>query len=158
MGTMGAILRHPEDVYPLFKLKMAARSAEKQIPPQPHWAFCYSMLHNVSRSFALVIQQLGPDLRDAVSPFPSSDFVFSILIFEREEILVSMMEACIFLCLMSSAVTGLGISFFFFFSVKGVEFRAVECGVGVTGDDFYLFLLFSWILRTTIGWLCLEIA
>ncbi|KAI4367257.1 hypothetical protein MLD38_023015 [Melastoma candidum] len=69
MGTMGAILRHPGEVYPLFKLKMAVRSAEKQIPPQPHWGFCYSMLHKVSRSFALVIQQLGPDLRDAICIF-----------------------------------------------------------------------------------------
>lgn len=69
MGNLGALLRHPDDVYPLLKLKMAARNAEKQIPPQPHWGFCYSMLHKVSRSFALVIQQLGPDLRDAVCIF-----------------------------------------------------------------------------------------
>ncbi|KAI4375683.1 hypothetical protein MLD38_013524 [Melastoma candidum] len=66
---MGAILRHPEDAYPLFKLKMAVLNSEKQIPPQPHWAFSYSMLHKVSRSFALVIQQLGPDLRDAICIF-----------------------------------------------------------------------------------------
>ncbi|KAK3441095.1 hypothetical protein EUGRSUZ_B01607 [Eucalyptus grandis] len=65
MGSWGAILRHPGDFYPLMKLKMAASNAEKQIPPQPHWAFCYSMLHKVSRSFALVIQQLGTELRDA---------------------------------------------------------------------------------------------
>ena len=45
---------------------MAARNAEKQIPPEPHWAFCYTMLHKVSRSFALVIQQLGTELRNAV--------------------------------------------------------------------------------------------
>ena len=67
MGSFGAILRHPDDVYPLMKLKMAARHAEKQIPPEPHWGFCYSMLHKVSRSFAFVIQQLGTELRDAVS-------------------------------------------------------------------------------------------
>ncbi|XP_057966127.1 squalene synthase 2 [Malania oleifera] len=69
MGSLAAILRHPDDVYPLMKLKMAARNAEKQIPPQPHWGFCYSMLHKVSRSFALVIQQLGTELRDAVCIF-----------------------------------------------------------------------------------------
>ncbi|KAL3749429.1 hypothetical protein ACJRO7_010527 [Eucalyptus globulus] len=69
MGSWGAILRHPGDFYPLMKLKMAASNAEKQIPPQPHWAFCYSMLHKVSRSFALVIQQLGTELRDAVCIF-----------------------------------------------------------------------------------------
>ncbi|XAR59105.1 Squalene synthase [Bertholletia excelsa] len=69
MGSLGAILKHPDDVYPLVKLKMAARNAEKQIPPSPHWGFCYSMLHKVSRSFSLVIQQLGPQLRDAVCIF-----------------------------------------------------------------------------------------
>lgn len=63
------MLRHPDDLYPLLKLKMASRQAEKQIPPEPHWAFCYSMLHKVSRSFALVIQQLGTDLRNAVCIF-----------------------------------------------------------------------------------------
>ncbi|KAH7834253.1 hypothetical protein Vadar_014197 [Vaccinium darrowii] len=63
--SLGAILRHPDELYPLMKLWMAARHAEKQIPPVPHWAFCYTMLHKLSTSFALVIQQLGPELRDA---------------------------------------------------------------------------------------------
>nr|GMD84411.1 squalene synthase-like isoform X1 [Ipomoea batatas] len=65
MGSLGAMLKHPDDVYPLIKLKMAARQVEKQIPPQPHWGFCYIMLRKVSRSFALVIQQLPNELRDA---------------------------------------------------------------------------------------------
>uniref|UniRef100_A0A2C9V1B0 Squalene synthase n=1 Tax=Manihot esculenta TaxID=3983 RepID=A0A2C9V1B0_MANES len=69
MGSLGAIFKHPDDFYPLLKLKMAAKHAEKQIPPEPHWGFCYSMLHKVSRSFALVIQQLGTQLRDAVCIF-----------------------------------------------------------------------------------------
>ncbi|KAK7283525.1 hypothetical protein RIF29_13095 [Crotalaria pallida] len=69
MGSMGAIVKHPGDLYPLLKLKFAVRQAEKQIPSQPHWAFCYSMLHKVSRSFSLVIQQLCPDLRNAVCIF-----------------------------------------------------------------------------------------
>ncbi|KAJ6739145.1 FARNESYL-DIPHOSPHATE FARNESYLTRANSFERASE [Salix koriyanagi] len=69
MGTLGAILKHPVDIYPLLKLRMVAKHAEKQIPPEPHWAFCYSMLHRVSRSFALVIQQLGTELRNAVCIF-----------------------------------------------------------------------------------------
>ena len=67
MGSLGAILKHPVDIYPLLKLKMAAKHAEKQIPREPHWAFCYSMLPRVSRSFALVIQQLDTELRNAVS-------------------------------------------------------------------------------------------
>uniref|UniRef100_A0A7C8YTT5 Squalene synthase n=1 Tax=Opuntia streptacantha TaxID=393608 RepID=A0A7C8YTT5_OPUST len=69
MGTLGAILKHPDEFYPLLKLKMAVKNAEKQIPPEPHWGFCYSMLHKVSRSFALVIQQLGVELRNAVCVF-----------------------------------------------------------------------------------------
>lgn len=69
MVNLRAILKHPDDLYPMVKLKLAARQAEKQIPAEPHWAFCYSMLHKVSRSFALVIQQLDTDLRDAVSLF-----------------------------------------------------------------------------------------
>ncbi|KAG5547836.1 hypothetical protein RHGRI_013499 [Rhododendron griersonianum] len=69
MGSLGAMLRHPDDVYPLLKLKMAMKHAEKQIPPEPHWAFCYTMLHKVSRSFGLVIQQLDTNLRNAVSVF-----------------------------------------------------------------------------------------
>ncbi|KAI7744254.1 hypothetical protein M8C21_021160 [Ambrosia artemisiifolia] len=65
MGSLKAVLKHPDDFYPLLKLKMAAKKAEKQIPSEPHWGFSYSMLHKVSRSFALVIQQLHPELRDA---------------------------------------------------------------------------------------------
>lgn len=82
MGTLKSILQHPDDFYPLLKLKMAARNAEKQIPPEPHWAFCYTMLHKVSRSFALVIQQLDTDLRNAVRSFGfRSRFLLSIPIF-----------------------------------------------------------------------------
>ncbi|GFY94970.1 squalene synthase 1 [Actinidia rufa] len=69
MGSLGAILSHPDDFYPLLKLKMAVRHAGKQIPPEPHWAFCYTMLHKVSRSFGLVIQQLDTKLRNAVCIF-----------------------------------------------------------------------------------------
>ena len=68
MGSLGAVLKHPNDLFPLLKLKRAMKHAEKQIPPEPHWGFCYSMLHKVSRSFALVIQQLDANLRNAVRP------------------------------------------------------------------------------------------
>ncbi|KAL5563109.1 hypothetical protein UlMin_032856 [Ulmus minor] len=69
MSSLKTVLKHPDDVYPLFKLKRAVNQAAKQIPPEPHWAFCYSMLHKVSRSFALVIQQLGTELRNSVCIF-----------------------------------------------------------------------------------------
>jgi len=69
MGSLGAILKHPDDFYPLLKLKRAMKHAEKQIPSEPHWGFSYSMLHKVSRSFGLVIQQLDTKLRNAVCIF-----------------------------------------------------------------------------------------
>ncbi|CAI8616891.1 unnamed protein product [Vicia faba] len=69
MGILGVILKNPDDLYPLLKLKIAARNAEKKIPLEPHWGFCYSVLNKVSRSFGLVIQQLRPELRDAVCIF-----------------------------------------------------------------------------------------
>ncbi|KAL5703159.1 squalene synthase [Ranunculus cassubicifolius] len=69
MGTLRAMVTHPEEVYPLLKLKFVSKQAEKKIPSVPHWAFCYSMLHKVSRSFAFVIQQLDTDLRNAVCIF-----------------------------------------------------------------------------------------
>ncbi|XP_031271680.1 squalene synthase-like [Pistacia vera] len=70
MGTLLVeVFRHPDELYPLLKLKRAAKNAVKQTPPQPHWGFCYTILHKVSRSFALLIQQLDTDLRDAVCIF-----------------------------------------------------------------------------------------
>jgi farnesyl-diphosphate farnesyltransferase len=50
-------------------LKLAITKAQKQIPLEPHLAFCYSILHKVSKSFSLVIQQLGTELRNAVCVF-----------------------------------------------------------------------------------------
>ncbi|CAL9228005.1 unnamed protein product [Arabidopsis halleri] len=69
MGSLSTILRHPDELYPLLKLKLAITKAQKQIPLEPHLAFCYSMLHKVSKSFSLVIQQLGTELRNAVCVF-----------------------------------------------------------------------------------------
>ncbi|URD97969.1 squalene [Musa troglodytarum] len=65
MGLLGTVVAYSEEVYPLVKLKLAADRIRRQIPAEPHWAFSYSMLQKVSRSFALVIQQLGPQLRNA---------------------------------------------------------------------------------------------
>ena len=47
---------------------MAARQA-KILPKDPNLAFCYNMLNRVSRSFAVVIQQLPQGLRDAICVF-----------------------------------------------------------------------------------------
>ncbi|OIT05553.1 PREDICTED: squalene synthase-like [Nicotiana attenuata] len=69
MGIIGDIVRHPNEIYPLMKLLVTAKLAEKQIPSKPNWRFCYLMLRNISRSFSLVIQQLPLELRDAVCVF-----------------------------------------------------------------------------------------
>lgn len=61
MVNLSSTLRHPDDFYPLVKLKLAMRKAEKQIP-----------------IFALVIQQLDTDLRDAVISF-LFDFNFEFI-------------------------------------------------------------------------------
>ncbi|CAH2076797.1 unnamed protein product [Thlaspi arvense] len=69
MGSLSTILRHPDEIYPLLKLKNAITKAQNQIPLDPHLAFCYSLLQKVSKSFSLVIHQLGPELRNAVCVF-----------------------------------------------------------------------------------------
>lgn len=68
MGKLGEILSHPDELVPMVSMALAARRA-KQLPKQPGLAFCYDMLNRVSRSFAVVIQQLPGDLRDAVCVF-----------------------------------------------------------------------------------------
>lgn len=85
MGSLGTLLRYPDDIYPLLKMKRAIEKAEKQIPPEPHWGFCYSMLHKVSRSFSLVIQQLRPELRNAVRFF-SPSYLFVCVISQRSRL------------------------------------------------------------------------
>ncbi|CAA7400074.1 unnamed protein product [Spirodela intermedia] len=69
LRSLWTIIDHPEDLMPLVRLKMAVARIEKEIPAEPHWAFCYGMLTKVSRSFALVIQQLCTELRNAVCIF-----------------------------------------------------------------------------------------
>jgi hypothetical protein len=69
MGVVGALLGPEAEA--LVRLRAAAWRLRREVAAatddDEHWAFAYSMLHRVSRSFALVIQQLGPDLRNAVS-------------------------------------------------------------------------------------------
>ncbi len=67
MGLLGAVMRHPDEIAPLLKLKVAAMQAQRSILDDPNLAFCYRMLTRVSRSFPIVIQQLLPQLHDAVS-------------------------------------------------------------------------------------------
>ena len=68
MGAISVLLRHPFDVFPLLRVKKMADEAKK-LPKEENLAFCYDMLNKVSRSFAIVIQQLDEELRDAVCIF-----------------------------------------------------------------------------------------
>lgn len=70
MGLLGGLLEHPDEIPALLKLRIAAMSIRRQVPAHdPDLAFCYLMLQRVSRSFAIVIQQLGTELRDAICIF-----------------------------------------------------------------------------------------
>ena len=66
MGSLGAILTYPGDIYPLLKLKMADCHPKKQLPPEPRWVFCYTLLHKASRDFSLVVQQLDTRFCNAI--------------------------------------------------------------------------------------------
>ncbi|KAG7666618.1 putative Squalene synthase LSS [Nannochloris sp. 'desiccata'] len=68
MGKLEEILKHPDELLPLFSMYMAAKRAQV-LPQEPSLRFCYDMLNRVSRSFAVVIQQLPERLRDAVCVF-----------------------------------------------------------------------------------------
>ena len=68
MGALTLLLKHPSDFIPLVRVKMMADKAKK-LPKEPNLAFCYDMLNKVSRSFAIVIQQLPHELQDAVCIF-----------------------------------------------------------------------------------------
>ena len=68
MGVLSLLLKHPGDLVPLLKVKRMADKAKK-LPKEPNLAFCYDMLNKVSRSFAIVIQQLPHELQDAVCIF-----------------------------------------------------------------------------------------
>eukprot|EP00270_Netrium_digitus_P002873 TRINITY_DN13246_c0_g1_i5.p1 TRINITY_DN13246_c0_g1~~TRINITY_DN13246_c0_g1_i5.p1 ORF type:complete len:405 (+),score=80.85 TRINITY_DN13246_c0_g1_i5:168-1382(+) len=68
MGVLADVLRHPDELSALLQVAHASHVATR-LPRDLHLAFCYDMLNKVSRSFAIVIQQLGPQLRDPVCVF-----------------------------------------------------------------------------------------
>lgn len=67
MGIIGSILKNPEDLTHLLKLKWASVAANRAIPSDPNLAFCYQMLGRVGQSFSVVILALELNLRNAVS-------------------------------------------------------------------------------------------
>ena len=68
MGKLADLLRHPDEIIPMLGMVVAAQKA-KRLPQDPSLKFCYDMLNKVSRSFAVVIQQLPERLRDAICVF-----------------------------------------------------------------------------------------
>ncbi|XP_051132163.1 squalene synthase 8-like [Andrographis paniculata] len=62
--SLPSILRHPDELYPMLRLKLALKVSEKQIPAElPHWRFCYSELNKIDGSL-FAIQQFDKDIRD----------------------------------------------------------------------------------------------
>lgn len=53
--------------YPACEVENGDKKAGKKTPQEPHWSLWFSMLAKFSNSYALLIQQLGPELRNAVS-------------------------------------------------------------------------------------------
>lgn len=62
------------------EINMVVRHAERQIPPVPHWRFCYVTLRNNFNLGALILHQFDIDLRNAVSYLPLlKDTTFHVL-------------------------------------------------------------------------------
>ena len=67
-----ALLIRPGELYSAIKLKKKIKEWKKRAESQKKdadWVFCFDMLNKVSRSFAIVIEQLGDELRNAVCVF-----------------------------------------------------------------------------------------
>lgn len=62
------MLQHPQEIKPMAEMYLADKRAQ-QLPQEPNQAFCYDMLNKVSRSFAIVIQQLPQELRIPICVF-----------------------------------------------------------------------------------------
>mmetsp|Transcript_54565 Transcript_54565/g.111346 ORF Transcript_54565/g.111346 Transcript_54565/m.111346 type:complete len:565 (+) Transcript_54565:274-1968(+) len=66
------LLLRPHELKSLVKLKLKIRGWKKRAASQEKdadWEFCFDMLNKVSRSFAIVIEQLGDELRNAICVF-----------------------------------------------------------------------------------------
>ncbi len=71
MGVLDLVI-HPTEFIALLRLKKKVGEWKKRSAAQVRdadWEFCYDMLNKVSRSFAIVIEQLGDELRNAICIF-----------------------------------------------------------------------------------------
>nr|A0A142ZC57.1 RecName: Full=Lycopaoctaene synthase; AltName: Full=Squalene synthase-like LOS [Botryococcus braunii]AMV49169.1 lycopaoctaene synthase [Botryococcus braunii] len=62
-------LAHPDEIIPTIRMMYADYRLKNMEIKDPSVRFCYNMLNRVSRSFAMVIQQLPVELRDATCVF-----------------------------------------------------------------------------------------
>jgi len=82
-------VKHPDEVIAMLRLALGRRRLAKEMDAMsnPSKRFCYDILVNVSRSFAAVIMELDPELRDPVYMPPlycicdRARFAYSILFF-----------------------------------------------------------------------------
>ncbi|XP_051135190.1 squalene synthase 8-like isoform X2 [Andrographis paniculata] len=67
--SLRSIWRHPDELCPMVRLKLASIASEMQIPAEPrHWQICYSMLAKLEGRLVL-IHHLHPHVRDAICIF-----------------------------------------------------------------------------------------
>ncbi len=77
MSTVKALfdsMWHPQEIAAMFKIKWGTvmpkcSKASLADPSLSSWEFCYAALNKVSRSFAVVIQQLPDEVKDAICIF-----------------------------------------------------------------------------------------
>jgi farnesyl-diphosphate farnesyltransferase len=66
------LLANPKELAAVIQLKLRVREIAKKNSQKrrgEHWDFCFGILIDVSRSFNIVIQQLGDEMRDAICIF-----------------------------------------------------------------------------------------
>jgi farnesyl-diphosphate farnesyltransferase len=66
------LLANPRELAAVLQLKLRVREIAKKNSKKrigEHWDFCFGILIDVSRSFNIVIQQLGDEMRDAICIF-----------------------------------------------------------------------------------------
>ena len=66
------LLANPRELAAVVQLKLRVREISKKNSQKrigQHWDFCFGILIDVSRSFNIVIQQLGDEMRDAICIF-----------------------------------------------------------------------------------------
>lgn len=66
------LLANPKELAAVVQLKLKVQGIDKKNSQKrrgEHWEFCFGILKDVSRSFNIVIQQLGDQMRDAICIF-----------------------------------------------------------------------------------------